>query len=47
MKIVDKISWLVGRVQRSFSSHLNQWLSTPYTEQEKRMLSILELVHVE
>ncbi|MFH0784063.1 MAG: hypothetical protein V2B20_19210 [Pseudomonadota bacterium] len=47
MKLVDKISWLIGRVQRSLFPHLNQCLSTPFTEQEERLLSILELVQVE
>lgn len=47
MKLVDKISWLMGRVQRSLFPHLNQCLSTPLTEQEERLVSILELVQVE
>ncbi len=47
MKLTDKISWLMGRVQRSLFPHLNQCLTTPLTEQEERLVSILEIVQVE
>lgn len=47
MKLRDKISWLMGRVQRSLFPHLNQCLATPLTEQEERLVSTLEIVHVE
>lgn len=47
MKLMDKISWLMDRVQRSLFPHPNQCLSTPLTEQEERLVSILELVQVE
>lgn len=47
MKLRKKISWLMGRVQRSLFPHLNECLSTPLTEQEKRLVSILEIVKVE
>jgi hypothetical protein len=47
MKLTDKISWLMGRVQRSLFPHLNQCLSTPLTVQEERLVSILEVVQVE
>ena len=47
MKLRDKISWLMGRVQRSLFPHLNQCLVTPLTEQEERLVSILEIVRVE
>ena len=47
MKLRDKISWLMGRVQRSLFPHLNQCLVTPLTEQEERLISILEIVQVE
>ena len=47
MKLVDKISWLMGRVQRSLFPHLNQCLPTPLTEQEERLVSILEIIRVE
>ncbi len=47
MKLMEKISWLMGRVQRSLFPHLNECLPTPLTEQEKRLVSILEIVQVE
>lgn len=47
MKLADKISWLMGRVQRSLFPHLNQCLPTQLTAQEERLVSILEIVQVE
>jgi len=47
MKLTEKISWLMGRVQKSLFPHLNECLPTPLTEQEKRLVSILEIVQVE
>jgi len=47
MKLTDKISWLMGRVQRSLFPHLNQCLKTPLTAQEERLVSILEILQVE
>jgi len=47
MKLTEKISWLMGRVQRSLFPHLNQCLPAPLTMQEQRLVSILEIVQVE
>ncbi len=47
MKLMEKISWLMGTVQRSLFSHLDVCLSVPLTEQEKHLISILEIVQVE
>lgn len=47
MKLKDKISWLMGSVQRSLFPHLDECLETPLTEQEKRLSTILEIVQVE
>ena len=47
MKLTDKISWLMGRVQRSLFPHLNECLTTPLTKQEERLVFILEIVQVE
>jgi len=47
MKLTKKISWLMGRVQRSPFPHLNNCLPVPLTEQQKRLVSILEIVEVE
>ena len=47
MKLTDKISWLMGRVQKSLFPHLDECFNAPLTEQEKRLVSILEIVQVE
>ena len=47
MKLKEKISWLMGHVQRSLFSHLNECLDTRLTEQEQRLVTILEVVQVE
>lgn len=47
MKFKDKISWLMGRVPKSLLPHLNECFDTPLTEQEERVVSILEIVQVE
>lgn len=47
MKLTEKISWLIGRVQRSLFPHLNEWLPPSLTEKAKRLVSILEIVQVE
>jgi Transposase DDE domain/Transposase domain (DUF772) len=47
MKLTEKISWLMGRVQRSLFPHLNECLPTSLTEQEKRLVAILEIIEIE
>lgn len=47
MKLTNKISWLMGRVQKSLFPHLNECLDTPLTEQEQRLVSILEIIQIE
>ena len=47
MKLTGKISWLMGRVQKSLFPHLDECFDTPLTEQEQRLVSILEIVQVE
>ncbi|MBU3981989.1 MAG: transposase, partial [Proteobacteria bacterium] len=47
MKLKEKISWLMGRVQRSLFPHLNECLDTRLTELEQRLVTILEVVQVE
>ncbi len=47
MKLKNKISWLMGRVQKSLLPHLDECFDTSPAEQEKRLVSILEIVHVE
>lgn len=47
MKLTDKISWLMGYVQRTLFPHLNRCLQAPLTEQEERLVSILEILQIE
>ena len=47
MKLAEKISWLMGRVQTTLFPHLNQCLPTPLTVQEERLVKILEIVRIE
>ena len=47
MKLKEKVSWLMGTVQRSVFPHLDACFVSPLTEQEKRLVTILELVHRE
>ena len=47
MKLKNKISWLMGRVQKSLFPHLNECFDTALTVQEERLVSILEIVQVE
>jgi hypothetical protein len=47
MKLKDKISWLMGRVQGSLFSHISNCMNTALTEQEQRLATILEFVQVE
>jgi hypothetical protein len=47
MKLKEKVSWLMGTVQRSLFPHLDECLTSPLTEQEKRLVKILELVQIE
>src|SRR6266567_2776223 len=47
MKLKEKISWLMGSVQRSLFPHLAECLDVPLTDQEKHLVSILEIVQVE
>lgn len=47
MKLTDKISWLMGRVQRSLFPRLDECFDTHLTEQEQRLATMLEIVQVE
>lgn len=47
MKLTEKVSWLMGTVQRTLFPHLDACLAAPLTAQEKRLVKILELVHIE
>jgi Transposase DDE domain len=47
MKLKDKISWLMGTVQKSLFPHLEECLPTLLTEREKHLIKILELIQIE
>lgn len=47
MQLTEKVSWLMGTVQRMLFPHLEECLASPLTAQEKRLVKILELVHIE
>jgi Transposase DDE domain/Transposase domain (DUF772) len=47
MKLKERISWLMGTIQQSLFPHLDECLPSPFTEPEKRLVKILELVGVE
>jgi hypothetical protein len=47
MKLMDKISWLMGTVQRNLFPNLDECFDVPLTEQEKHLAAILEVVQVE
>jgi len=47
MKLKETVSWLMGTVQRTLFPHLEECLASPLTGQEKRLVTILELVHRE
>jgi len=47
MKLKEMISWLMGHVQRSLFPHLNECLDMRLTEQEQRLVTILEVILVD
>jgi len=47
MKLKDKISWIVGRLQRSLFPILEEYSVSPLTEQEKHLVKALEIIEIE
>ena len=47
MKLREAISWLTGTLQRNLIPGLEECCERPLTEQERQLVSILELVHIE
>ena len=39
MKLIERISWLMGAVQRSLFPYLDEYLDIPLTEQGQRLTS--------
>jgi hypothetical protein len=46
MKLGQGISWLLGNLQRSLLSHLEECWGTARTEKEQQLVFILELVRI-
>jgi len=47
MKLNEKVSWLMGRLQRSLFPNLEQCCVSPVSEQEKHLARILEIIEIE
>jgi len=47
MKLKERISWLMGTVQRSLFPHLDECLPQPLTEREQHLVKLLELIQIE
>jgi len=47
MKLKEKISWLMGRLQRQLFPCLEECCVSPLTEQEKHLVKILEFIKIE
>ena len=47
MKLNEKVSWLMGRLQRSLFPNLEQCCVSPLSEQEKHLVKILEIIEIE
>lgn len=47
MKLTDKVSWLMGRLQRSLFPNLEECCVSPLSEQEKHLVKILEIIEIE
>jgi len=47
MKLEEKVSWLMGRLQRSLFPQLEQCCVSPLSEQEKHLVKVLEVIEIE
>jgi hypothetical protein len=47
MKLKEKISWMMGRLQRSLFPCLEECCVSPLTEQEKQLVKTLEVIEIE
>jgi hypothetical protein len=47
MKLKEKVSWLMGRLQRSLFPQLEQCCVSPLSEQEKHLVKVLEVIEIE
>lgn len=47
MKLKEKVSWLMGRMQQQLFTCLEEGCSSPLAEREKRLVNMLELIKIE
>lgn len=47
MKLRQRISWLMGYIQKSLLLHLDECFGIPLTVQDQRLVTILEVVEIE
>ena len=47
MKLTEKVSWLIGRLQRSLLPSLEQCCVSPLSQQEKHLVKIIETIEIE
>jgi len=47
MKLTEKVSWLMGRLQRSLFPSLEQYCGSPLSQQETHLVKILEIIEIE
>jgi hypothetical protein len=47
MKLKEKVSWLMGRLQRSLFPQLEQCCVSSLSEQEKHLVKVLEVIEIE
>ena len=46
-RVIDKISWLKSRIQRSLFPYVEECFNDPVTAKQKRLITVLEIVEVE
>ncbi len=47
MKLKQRVSWLMGLIQESLLPLLQKCADNPITEQEEKLVSLLEIIEVE
>lgn len=47
MKLIERISWLVGTLQESLLPSFEKCYETRLTEQERHLVKILEILRIE
>ncbi len=47
MKLKEKVSWLIGRMQRQLFPCLEECCASSLTDQEKHLVAVFELIKIE